>query len=211
MLSAKKVRRFLVPAFLGGAALLVSLALAGPDAFEFMPKGGREMLLEVVGRCANCDDIVTIVTTRRTQEEWLKYFTGRQSSLKNLADEKKKGALATLAERQMSTLVSYLAINTPIPKEKLPKDTKKVDWLSFLPPDGRQLTLEKCMGCHSIGVTVLNAADMRGWAMILRKSDHAVIKLTERETETLKSYLAVNMPVPEEEVPEELRKSGGAY
>lgn len=209
--SVKTMRRIIVPAFLGSAALFANPALAAEDAFKFMPKGGREMFLEVLAGCANCDNIAALVTTPGTQQEWLKYFTGRQSSLKNPAGDRKTGALANLAENQAKTLISYLTANTPIPKEKLPKDTKKIDWTSLLPLDGRQLALEKCMGCHSIAVTVLNAADYRGWGMILRKSDHTATRLTDREAETLKHYLAINTPIPEDKIPPELKQSSGAY
>ena len=207
----KTKRKIIFCALVGGAALFTGAAPAAEDEFKFMPKGGREMFVEVLAGCSNCDNIATVVTTQGTQEDWLKYFSGRQSSLKSPAGDRKKGALANLGDKQTKTLLSYLAVNTPISKDKLPKDAKKINWTALLPLDGRQLTLEKCMGCHSIGVTVLNEADYKGWGMIMRKSDHVVIRMTEKETETLKQYLAANMPLPEDQVPKALRQSSGTY
>ncbi len=200
-----------VQAVLGCALFLLRPALAAEDEFKFMPKGGSEMFLDVLSQCANCDAIAELVTSQRTEEGWLKYFAGKQRAQKYSGGDKKTGALAGLPEKQGKTLASYLAANAPMAKSSLPKDSKKADWKSVLPPDGRQLALEKCMGCHGIAVTMLNEADLRGWDMILRKSDHRGLKLTDREAQTLKSYLAINAPLPESEIPAALKQSSAAY
>ncbi len=187
------------------AAALVGAfpGLAAVDEYKFMPKGGRDLFVEVLGSCANCDDIANAVSRQGTQEAWQKYFSAKQN-------RQKKPALAGLSDQQVKVLVTYLAVNTPVAKAP-PKDAKNVNWTSVLPPDGRQLALEKCMGCHSIGVTVLNDTDYRGWGMIMRKSDHTVIRMTDKEIETLKQYLSLITPMPEDQVPKELRQSSGTY
>lgn len=186
------------------AVILAAAASAAVDEYSFMPKGGRDLFVEVLAACANCDDIANVIAAQGSQEAWQKYFSGKQN-------RQKQAALSGLSEKQAKVLLTYLAVNTPVAKAKLPKDAKNVNWTSVLPPDGRQLTLEKCMGCHSLGVTVLNDADYRAWGMIMRKSDHVVIKMTDKEIETLKQYLAIITPMPEDQVPKQLRESAGTY
>jgi hypothetical protein len=204
MKSAHTLRKRALMAFLGAAALLATPAGAAEDPYKFMPKGGREMFVEALGRCANCDP-AEIVASRRTAEDWLKYFAGRQT-----AKDKKAGVLAHLGDKQAKTLASYMAANLPLAKASVAKGSK-IDWKAALPLDGRELTLEKCMGCHSLGATMLNDADLKGWDMILKKSDHRVLRMTDKEILTLQHYLTINAPVPEESVPKELRQSAGVY
>ena len=201
----------ILSALLASAAVFAAPGSAAEDPYQFMPKGGRDLFVQVLAACTNCNDIVAAVATQSSQEAWLKYFTAKQSRQKVAAAEAKRGALAGLSDKQTRVLLTYLAVNTPVPKEKLPRDPKSANWTSVLPPDGRQLTLEKCMGCHSLGVTVLNEADYRGWGMIMRKSDHVVIRMTEKEVETLKQYLSIITPIPQDQVPKELRESAGTY
>ena len=200
----KRMPGWLLGALLGSVVVLADPSMAAEDEYKFMPKGGRHLFVEVLAACANCDDIANVVAAQGSQEAWQKYFSGKQ-------DRQKKAALAGLSDKQAKVLLTYLAVNTPVAKAKLPKDTKNVNWTSVLPPDGRQLALEKCMGCHSIGVTVLNDADYRAWGMIMRKSDHVVIKMTDKEIETLKQYLSIITPMTEDQVPKQLRESAGTY
>jgi len=186
------------------AIVMAGAASAATDEYSFMPKGGRDLFVEVLAACANCDDIANAVATQGNAEAWQKYFSGKQN-------RQKKPALSALSDKQVKVLVTYLGVNTPVPKANLPKDAKSANWTSVLPPDGRQLALEKCMGCHSLGVTVLNDADYRAWGMIMRKSDHVVIKMTDKEIETLKQYLTIIAPMPEDQVPKQLRESAGTY
>jgi mono/diheme cytochrome c family protein len=192
--------------------VLAGLALAADDTFKFMPKGGRELLLEVKAKCANCDDLVTLVTTKRSADDWQKYFAGKQSTVTGLSDaEKRKGALASFTEKQIKTLASYLSINLPMAKDKLPQDPARAQWETVLPADGRKLTLDKCMGCHSLATTVLISGDLNGWGVIMRKSDHVNLGMNEQQLQTLLHYLTINMPVPESEIPDEFKKGTGGY
>ncbi len=210
----RRMRRWAVLALVvaGGALALAGLARAAEDKLAFMPKGGVQLLLEVKAKCANCDDLATLVTTKRSEDDWLKYFTGRQSTATGLPDaEKKKGALATFSDQQIKTLVAYLAINLPMAKDALPRDPARAQWESVLPADGRKLTLDKCMGCHSLATTILISGDLNAWGVIMRKSDHQNLRMSAQQLQELMHYLAINMPVPDSEIPDEFRKGGIGY
>lgn len=75
-----------------------------------MPRGGCTLLLEVLENCDDCrDDLQTILRTKRTPEEWGAYFQDR-------------GAMKNLTEKEITTLVVYLAINLPMEEIYIPKD-----------------------------------------------------------------------------------------
>ena len=208
---AKTLAVLAIVVLISGLAL-AGLALAADDAFKFMPKGGRELLIEVKAKCANCDDLVTLVTTRRSADDWQKYFTGKQSTVTGLSDaEKRKGALATFTEKQIRTLTAYLSINLPLARDQLPRDPARAQWEAVLPVDGRKLTLDRCMGCHSLATTILISGDLNGWGVIMRKSDHVNLGMNAQQLQELLHYLAINMPVPESEIPDEFKKGTGGY
>lgn len=193
------------------ALALGGLARAADDKLAFVPKGGVQLLLEVKAKCANCDDLPTLATAKRSADDWQNYFTGKQSTVTGLSDaEKRKGALATFTPKQIKTLVTYLSINLPLPRDKLPRDPARAQWESILPVDGRKLTLDKCMGCHSLATTLLIEGDLNAWGVILRKSDHANLASGQQLQELL-NYLAINMPVPDSQIPDEFRKGGIGY
>lgn len=179
-------------------AFLVSLAIA-QEEYEFMPKGGSTLLLEVLDSSPTCDDIVSIVTAKRTQEEWEAYFTNQESALKDLTEE------------QVKTLVAYLAINMPIPKEEIPEETEEIDWVTFLPSDGWLITLETCMNCHGLDAALIEERELIGWETLFGGHDHVILPLTEQQWETLEYYLAINMPIPEEDIPEEMWGAPPSY
>lgn len=210
----RRMNRWTVPvlAAAGTALVFAGLALAADDALKFMPKGGRELLVEVKAKCANCDDLVTLVTTKRSADDWQKYFTGKQSTVTGLSDaEKRKGALATFTEKQIRTLTAYLSINLPLARDQLPRDPARAQWEAVLPVDGRKLTLDRCMGCHSLATTILISGDLNGWGVIMRKSDHVNLGMNAQQLQEILHYLAINMPVPESEIPDEFKKGTGGY
>ena len=178
-------------------AFFVSLAMA-QDQFEFMPKGGSMLLLEVLDS-SSTDDIVSVVTAKRTQEEWEAYFTDQESALKDLT------------EKEVKTLVAYLAINMPIPEEEIPKETEKIDWVTFLPSDGWLLTLETCMNCHGLDAALIEERELVGWGTLFGGHDHVILPLTKQQWATLEYYLAINMPIPEEDIPEEMWGAPPSY
>lgn len=213
-MTRRRMQRWTILVLLAAAAALAlgGLARAADDKLAFVPKGGVQLLLEVKAKCANCDDLATLVTTKRTADDWQKYFTGRQSTVTGLSDaEKKKGALATFTDRQIKTLVTYLSINMPMARDKLPKDPARAQWEGVLPVDGRKLTLDKCMGCHSLATTLLIEGDLNAWGVIMRKSDHVNLAMNAQQLQELLHYLTINMPVPDSEIPDEFRKGGIGY
>jgi mono/diheme cytochrome c family protein len=170
--------------------LLASFVLAN-ETFKFLPDSGRDLLLKVVDDCKKCDDLASLATTKRTSEEWKAYFT-------------QKGVLGGLREKQVKELTAYLAINLPLPEGQVPKNPKKLD---FLPKGGKELLMEHCMSCHTVAAPCLVERPEAGWENLLLRGDHISIseKLKKSEAKTLTSYLAINMPIPEEEIPEDLR------
>lgn len=212
-MTQRRMQRWTIGVLLAAAAALAlgGLARAADDKLAFVPKGGVLLLLEVKAKCGNCDDLATLVTVKRSADDWLKYFTGRQSTATGLSEaEKKKGALATFTDRQIKTLVTYLSINMPMPKDRVPKDPARAKWDTVLPVDGRKLTLDKCMGCHSLATTLLIEGDVPAWGVVMRKSDHANL-VNAQELQELLHYLAINMPVPDDQIPDEFRKGGIGY
>lgn len=210
---SRRTTRWAILLLLAAAAALAlgGLARASDDKLAFVPKGGAQLLLEAKAKCANCDDLTTLVTVKRSADDWLKYFTGKQSTAPGLSEtEKRKGALATFTDKQIKTLVTYLSINMPMAKDRLPKDPARARWETVLPVDGRKLTLDKCMGCHSLATTLLIEGNLNAWAVIMRKSDHANL-VNAQELQELLNYLTINMPVPDDQIPDEFRKGGIGY
>jgi len=67
------------------------------------------------------------------------------------------------------------------------------------------------MGCHSLATAIRISGDLNAWSMILRKSDHVNLGMNTQQLQELMHYLAINMPVPEDEIPDEFRKGGSGY
>jgi hypothetical protein len=170
--------------------LLAGFALA-VETFKFLPDSGRDLLLKVVEHCKKCDDLAALATAKMTSEEWKAYFAER-------------GGLGVLSEKQAKELTAYLAINLPLPEGQVPKNPKKLD---FLPKGGKELLMEHCMSCHTVAAPCLVERPEAGWQNLLERGDHISVleKLKKSEAKTLTSYLAINMPIPEEEIPEDLR------
>lgn len=183
--------RFIFLMILSGT-LLAGFALA-VETFEFLPDSGRDLLLKVLDHCKKCDDLdpASFATTKRTSEEWKAYFT-------------QKGVLGGLSEKQVKELTTYLAINLPLPERQGTKNSKKLD---FLPQGGKELLMEHCMSCHTVAAPCLVERPEAGWENLLLRGDHVSVfeKLKKPEVKTLTSYLAINMPILEDEIPEELR------
>ncbi len=197
---------------IGGMMILFGLGIArGEEDFPWLPQGECQNLLGTLTTCSNCDPITSLVTMKKSQEEWRTYFTKKKSTRKNLTPELQKlGALAGLSKRQADALTYYLSINMPLAKGKVPSDPKKVT-CSVLPVDGRTYLLEKCSLCHPIGPILTQQRDMNGWRSAYAFPPHPELKLTKVELETLVNYLANNMPLPLEIIPKELQAELPGY
>ena len=104
------------------ATAVFTFAQAAGEDNAFMPKGGRVLLLELLGAPPDPTELRAIAQARRTEPEWLDFVTARKKSL---------------TERELATLAAYLAVNMPLSDEVVKRDKLA----SALPPDGRELSL----------------------------------------------------------------------
>ena len=89
--------------FLAVVAIAVfALAQAAGEDNAFMPKGGRVLLLELLGTPVKLAELRSIVQTRRTEPEWRDFVTARKQAM---------------GERELATLSAYLAVNMPLPAD----------------------------------------------------------------------------------------------
>lgn len=182
---------------LAACVLLEGVATSQGDLFAFMPEGGKSLLLELILGAETPADIMSPVTEKRSQPEWLQYLASNAQRLP---------AVSRFSDKQLKTLAAYLAINMPIVAPTLPGNADEAAWRKVLPADGRDLALKNCQQCHSIYSGYLTQArDVQGWRGTFDAPFHNGIQLSEKERETFASYSAINMPVPEESVPAALR------
>ena len=164
-----------------GAFLTFAAALAQPD-FGFMPDGGRETLARLTG--AGRLKLNEVVLRKSSEEEW--------SAVVRAADNR-------LDLETVATLASYLALNMPL------AITSEVT-ADLLPADGKQLAIDNCQFCHSFFTGYLvQARDTEGWRAIFKSPFHSELPMSPVERETFARYSAINLPIPVDEVPEELR------
>lgn len=172
--------RWAVPVVIGAGAVALALAAAGED-YKFMPKGGRTLLVEVVG--ASSAQLRTLAREKRTEAQWREFV-----------DAQKK----PMSDKERATLAAYLAVNLPV--------AAPVQNASALPRDGRELAWEECQSCHSLfagHLTQSRAA--QGWRNMFMSPFHREMKMTPQEREEFSRYSEINMPMKIEDVPAELR------
>lgn len=181
------------PAAIG--TLLIGLALASgaiaQETSDFMPKGGKTLLVEALGTPLDAAALREIATQTRDVEAWRALF----------ADNPNVAAGAAL-----DTLANYLAVNMPVAPEALDQAAGKGDITTALPPDGRELAWNYCQFCHSFFAGYLTIdRDVQGWRSTFETPFHREMELTATERETFSRYSAINMPMKFEDVPEDLR------
>lgn len=177
------VRRQRVPLLLAALAAACGLLAhaAGAEDFNFMPKGGRVLLLETVG--ASTAQLGPVTQQKRTEAEW-RAFVDSQGKLPG--------------ERERATLAAYLAVNLPLANPL--QDAKQ------LPRDGRDLAWEECQSCHSLFAGYLTQARAAvGWRNMFLSPFHRQMKMTPQEREEFARYAEINMPMKVEDVPPDLR------
>jgi hypothetical protein len=158
----------------------------GQDS-AFMPKGGRALLLDLVGAPANAADLRAIVQARRTDQEWRDFISTRKKPL---------------TERQVATLAAYLALNMPLSDDAVKRDKLA----AALPPDGRDLAWNGCQNCHSLFAGYLTQdRELQAWRNIFLSPFHRELKMSPPEREEFARYSALNMPMKAEDVPPDLR------
>ncbi|MDJ0631386.1 MAG: hypothetical protein QNJ44_24250 [Rhodobacter sp.] len=175
------------------APLALLLAAGGVSAqdeqFDFMPPGGRALLLEILSG-PDAEALAKIAAMDQSAEDW-RAWAEEQSG--ELGDE----ALATFA--------GYAELNLPVADDVLAALTESGD-ATLLPPDGKDLAIAQCQFCHSMfSGYMMHDRDEVGWKGTFKAPFHAEIPMTEVERDTFARYSAINMPLGFEDVPPELR------
>lgn len=179
---ARKVRAYSALAL----ATLATTFAAFAQQLTFMPKGGRQLLLEVVGKPPDIARLREIAGAKHTEAEWRAILADRKTAL---------------GEREAATLAAYLEVNMPLPAAALQGDI-----VAALPADGQALAENTCQSCHSIFTSYLTQSrDVQGWRSIFLSPFHRELKLAEREREEFARYSAINMPMKVDDVPSDIR------
>lgn len=174
-----------------GILLIGPLLASAQEDYGFMPKGGKTLLLELIGTPADVAKLREIAGARHSEEEWRQAMAARKS---------------TLSERELNELAAYLAVNLPLPEGALEQAVKRGDPASALPADGRELAWTQCQFCHSLfSGYLMQQRDVQGWRSIFLSPFHRGIKMSEQERETFAHYSAINMPLKINDVPPDLR------
>ena len=169
------------------AIAVFAFAQAAGEDNAFMPRGGRALLIELLGTPPDRAELRTIAQARRTEPEWRDFVAARKN---------------TLTERELATLAAYLAVNMPLPDD----DVKRDNLASTLPPDGRDLAWNECQSCHSLFASHLTQRrNAQGWRNMFLSPFHRELKMTSQEREEFARYSALNMPMKIEDVPQDLR------
>lgn len=184
-------RRPLLVLVMVALALPLAAAQAQEDPYAWLPHGGAQTLLDVLESCDECDDLPTILSADRTADEWRAYFEERGMTAD--ADP--------LDERSLELLVSYLTHAAPTEADGIPANAAQAT-ANDLPADGRLLTLQFCMTCHGIQVSVTLDWRLERWRSLLGGSTHGTLGLSDEEMNLVVNYLA-NTEVARDDIPED--------
>ena len=185
-------RQWLIPAIFGALFLGLAPALSQLD-YTFMPKGGKALLLEILGSKPDRKDLLNILAVRRSEEDWQQSMAQRVKGM---------------SERERKTLAAYLAINMPVkdPDQAVEKSTKPEALYAALPRDGRELGFYECQYCHSLFTShLMQDRSFQAWMNMFQSPFHREMKMTQQEREEFSRYSALNMPMKIEDVPQDLR------
>lgn len=184
----RQTRHLALAGFVAALAAGAGQALAQSD-FGFMPDGGRQTLLRLLG--SSPTELRTVISSRHDEAEWAVVLAPNISKLK---------------PEELETLASYLAVNMPVSAEQSAKAQDFEQLSALLPPDGKELAIANCQFCHSFFTGYLaHERDTEGWRSIFKAPFHKELPMNEKERETFARYSAINMPIPYDKVPEELR------
>ncbi len=174
-----------------GTLLLAPILVSAQEDYGFMPKGGKALLLELLGTPPDAAALREVAMSRRSEAEWRELMAQRQPKL---------------SERDLNELAEYLAVNLPVSEAAVEKAATRGDPGSALPPDGRELAWTQCQFCHSLFSSYLTQQrDVQGWRSIFLSPFHRGMKMTEKERETFARYSATSMPMKINDVPADLR------
>ena len=187
----------MMPRTISIIALMGALSLAaltpgpGQEGHEFMPKGGKTLLIELLGTPLDAARLREITQGQHSEEEWSDALAGQMSAM---------------SEQQRHTISAYLAVNMPLPEGALETAESQGDAIAALPPDGRELAWNECQFCHSLFSSHLTQdRDGQAWLNMFESPFHREIKMSAQQREIFARYSAINMPMRVEDVPAELR------
>ena len=167
--------------------VVFAFAQAAGEDHAFMPKGGRALLLDLLGVPPEQAELRAIAQARRIESEWRDFVAARSKAL---------------TERERETLAAYLAVNMPVSADA----AQSGNLASALPPDGRDLAWSGCQPCHSLFASHLTQKrNAQGWRNMFMSPFHRELKMSPQEREEFARYSALNMPMRIEDVPQELR------
>jgi hypothetical protein len=159
--------------------------------FDFMPKGGKTLFLDVFGAAPDSATLAEMTGAERSEADWSELLGARDTGLK---------------KKELQTLAVYLAVNMPLAPEAVDAAAKAGDIAAALPPDGRELAWFKCQACHSLFAGYLTQdRDLQGWRNMFLSPFHRELIMTDQEREEFSHYSVINMPMKFEDVPQELR------
>jgi mono/diheme cytochrome c family protein len=182
--------------------VVVPLAAWAADVFDFIPAGGRTLAARALGERAADAEVTGLIAGRRSRADWMAYLGAHAAAWP---------ALKALDDQERLTLADYLAHNMPLGTLKPPARPDRAYWEKNLPPDGRDLALRYCQGCHIITVVVTQQRTREAWLGTMGKPSHIQIKLRPEQREALADYLVLHGGIPIEQVPEPLRAGGATY
>lgn len=171
-----------------GLAAVAATAVAQSQDYDFMPSGGRTILMDLLGEEAGAD-LPGIAAREAAAEEWRAWASERDPAL---------------GEKALATFAGYAEHNFPLEGERLA--SAQAGDLAALPPDGKDLAIAQCQFCHSLfSGYLMHRRDETGWRGTFKSPFHSEIPMTELERDTFARYSALNMPLRFEDVPPELR------
>lgn len=184
MIALKRSSRLFLAAL---GVVVFTVAQAAGEDHGFMPKGGRALLLQMLGTPPKAEELREIAQARRTEPKWREFVSARGKAM---------------TEREQDTLAAYLAVNLPLAEVAF----KRSDLPAALPPDGRDLAWNQCQFCHSLFTSYLtHIRDAQGWRNMFLSPFHREMKMSAQEREEFARYSALNMPMKIDEVPADLR------
>ena len=161
------------------------------ETYDFMPRGGKALLIALLGSPVDTAELRLIAGARRSEGEWGEFLSARKEPT---------------VESELRTLAAYLTVNMPLEEGALDEAEQQGDAVAALPPDGRELAWNHCQFCHSLFTSHLTQdRDVQGWLGMFESPFHREMELSPRERETFARYSAINMPIKIEDVPEDLR------
>lgn len=164
------------------AAGIAAAAFAQDEGFEFMPPGGRTLLLGLLSG-EGAPSMAEVAALDQDVDGWRTWAAARDPDM---------------GEPALSTLAGYAALNLPLPAG--------AEDAAALPPDGKDLAVAQCQFCHSLfSGYLMHERDEVGWLGVFKSPFHSEIPMTQVERETFAGYSALNMPLRMDEVPPELR------